>query len=169
MFDFLQLPELTDNYYRSLFFMILIVLSFFSADLWLLEKYPDLNKSNIKLADFFISRLRVFIPAVSLALFLFLIFDAHPKVNMNTLFFRAPVVVSVSFYMSLLVYKSLKEKYSMTFLLYSFVVLISSSDLLDRYPTTTKYLGIGAIAIIAGVIIVLFKNKIKNKEVNEIK
>lgn len=64
MFDIFHLPELNDKYFKSLFFVLCLLMSFFGADYWLLCRYPNINRKELKLFDFFISRLRLLVPVL---------------------------------------------------------------------------------------------------------
>ncbi len=59
---FLSEFKINNEFFYNLFFAGTIIGSFFGCDYWLLIKYPETYKKEIKITDFFISRLRLFVP-----------------------------------------------------------------------------------------------------------
>lgn len=168
MFDFLNYQELSDDYYKGLFFILLMVLTFFAADSWLLFKYPEKCRENIKVVDFFISRLRLFIPLVGVTIILNLILSSEKEVDLENIFSNSLLALIIAFYVSKTAFKLLKKKYSLDSLLYVLIIAISSSYLISKYSWSYKALFILLISLLSGCLLYginkFSKNNVRNNE-----
>jgi len=99
MFDFLTIPEINNKAAQNIFVLLFLLFDFFACDAYLIEKHPDENRKNIKLVDFFISRLRVFIPASTLIMtfHLFFIYEAEETAYAN-IFIHSLIITALCFY-----------------------------------------------------------------------
>lgn len=129
MYDFLNLPELTDKYLRSLFLVFSLVLLFFSADCWLLTKHTGTFKKDIKLIDFLISRLRLLIPLVFVMFCIFL--GIHG--TFEKAFFYGAIFTSFAFYLSVFTFKYFKSR-SLLWWLSLFLETSVFITFMDKYP-----------------------------------
>jgi hypothetical protein len=161
MFDFLHIPDLTDNYYRSLMFVVAAVTAFFGADYWLMVKEPDTFRKDIKLVDFFITRLRIFIP-ITFVLILATVSvesDLRPKSSLANNVLKGIAYTAVSFYGSILIYKIMTP--SAKFSLAQWLSMMMSASIIvpcmDKYPISSS---IGFVVYNTLVFLILGKMKV---------
>lgn len=120
---------------------------FFSADYWLLAKTPNAFQENIKLVDFFISRLRFIIPIVFCVFFIFLAVYG----TLQDVFFNATIITASSLYFSAFIFKHQTKHFKENTLLFWLLMILGISVMvavIDQY--------LGMIRIIAAISFVFY-------------
>ena len=153
MFDISHLPELTDKYFKSLFFTLSIVLAFFSADSWLLVKNPGTYRENIKLIDFLISRLRIMVP-VFFSMFLLLLSIVGTFLGG---FFYAATLTTFSFYLSIGFFKFNPKKHSLLFWLFICLGIAITGTIREEYSILIGIIAFSCLIPYYFILVFLFK------------
>jgi len=142
-FNIFNSLHVNDEFFYNLFFIGSLITAFFGCDFWLLTKFPDLLKKDIKLIDFFVSRLRLFIPYSVLVLLV--AFWSSLLADKNGFIFTFGYIAG-SFYFSggIIRFFIKKEKELLEVILVYSVLVIPIFGL--------KLTGIGLILAVAGCI-----------------
>jgi hypothetical protein len=158
MFDFLQLPELNDKYFKSLLFAFSTVILFFGCDYWLNTKHPGTFQKNIKLPDYFITRLRFMIP---LYFAMYIAYMGRYR-NIQNAFVYSAFHTAAALYLSAFVFKNMKAKeFDLDSYLALFLALCLYETLMDEYFISAT---IGLIIYCIFMILILRKIKTNRTE-----